>query len=266
MRGSQFVRALLVVASLLGAGSVGAAEPMGLLVPAYFYPEGKGLTWWANLASAARKAPVMVILNPDSGPGTTLDTDYLKVVQDARAAGARVIGYVYTLYGARPLAQVTRDINLYRDLYPVDGIFIDEMANAGDRTQTLYYSAIYQYVKALDPKYTVVSNPGTDAAEIYMSLPATDLMVNFEWTAATYKRYQPPAYMKKYGAARSAHLIHDSTNKPASLALVDTAAQRGAGWIYVTNDRGTRNPWDSLPGYWTDLVRKVCQRNGSAGC
>ena len=40
---------------------------------------------------------------------------------------------------------------------------------------------------------------------------------------------------------------------------VQLAVKRNAGYVYVTDDRGS-NPWDTLPSYWTaevDLVETI---------
>ena len=56
------LKGLAVLAGL--TYSVGAA-PLGLLVPAYFYPQAG----WDGLNYAASRVPLLVIVNPGSGPG-----------------------------------------------------------------------------------------------------------------------------------------------------------------------------------------------------
>jgi hypothetical protein len=38
--------------------------------------------------------------------------------------------------------------------------------------------------------------------------------------------------------------------------VVARARSRGAGWVYVTDDR-LANPWDETPGYWDALIDAV---------
>src|SRR5947207_2439540 len=99
---SQFKASCLVFAVLLIIAVVAAAPqatPTNLfpsctsaqpwdpafLVPAYFYPSGSecggSLGYWDCLAHAARTSPAMfrggtIIINPDSGPGTSYDSSY----------------------------------------------------------------------------------------------------------------------------------------------------------------------------------------------
>src|SRR5262249_10831163 len=70
----------------------------GALVPAYFYPAGKGLKAWQQLAADARSTTIEAILNPASGPGTKRDPTYVTVVGDFRKAGGKVLGYISTSY------------------------------------------------------------------------------------------------------------------------------------------------------------------------
>jgi len=51
-----------------------AAAPMGIMVPAYFYPSGN--SYWTAMSNTATLVPLIVILNPDSGPGTTQDANF----------------------------------------------------------------------------------------------------------------------------------------------------------------------------------------------
>src|SRR5437867_2765854 len=71
--------------------------PMGILVPAYFYPG----SLWTNMNWAAARVPLVAIMNPNSGPDTTQNPDYVAAVSSLRASGAKVIGYVSTSYTAR---------------------------------------------------------------------------------------------------------------------------------------------------------------------
>src|SRR5512135_1843995 len=93
-----------------------------LLVPAYFNASSN--TYWQDLADAARRVPLTAIMNVDNGPGTGLNPDLATAVDNVRAAGGHVIGYVRTHDGSRPLGDVEADIDQYHRLYHIDGIFV----------------------------------------------------------------------------------------------------------------------------------------------
>ena len=100
---------------------------------------------WDELCAAAHSINIRAILNPASGPGSRRDPNYAAVVQQFRAAGGRVLGYVHTSYGAREIGSVKSDIEAYIDLYDIDGFFVDEMAT--DPFLVPYYASLYAFIK-----------------------------------------------------------------------------------------------------------------------
>lgn len=103
----------------------------GILIPAYFYPSwwDPGVNLWDDLAAAASQVPLIAIMNPNSGPGGGSNADYTREVDALRLAGGRVIGYVHTSYGARPVDEVLSEVDAYYAWYNVDGIYFDEAAS-----------------------------------------------------------------------------------------------------------------------------------------
>ncbi|MGB7181476.1 MAG: spherulation-specific family 4 protein [Burkholderiaceae bacterium] len=252
-----------------GEPSIGAEVSAGrleLIVPAYFYP-GSEDTYWAALSSAAQQVPLTAILNPASGPGVSADSNYLRVTNDLRAAGGRVIGYIHTSYGNRPLTQVQADINRYLSLYPdIDGFFVDEMSNQNDSTSLTYYANLYGYIKAMNSDFRVVGNPGTNTAAQYLSLPAADAVINFESAKQTYNQYEVFEWVYDVPAEQFGHLVYKSRDAKAMRNVIKKAIRRNAGMVYVTNDK-LNNPWDSLPFYWNEQVNCVKLINeGARSC
>lgn len=242
----------LLAAALCACGIARAAD---LVVPAYFYPSGAGAAAWRTLAANAPSVRLTAILNPDSGPGSAADPAYTAAVAALRAAGGKVIAYVHTSYGQRPLSAVTRDIHAYLAFYPVDGFFIDEMANDASTAHVQYYQAIHDYIKALSAGYQVVDNPGTNLPEIYGSLPVADRFVVYEDTQAHYAAYRPDAWQAAYPADRFIHIVYDA---PAAKLAGDVAfaAAQHAGGVFVTTRR-LPNPYGGLPSYWPTEVAAV---------
>ncbi|MFO0889189.1 MAG: hypothetical protein U0790_08620 [Isosphaeraceae bacterium] len=52
-----------------GIEASGPGPPLGLLVPAYFYPAGEGLKSWERLIEAAGKVPIVAVANPGMARG-----------------------------------------------------------------------------------------------------------------------------------------------------------------------------------------------------
>ncbi len=101
---------LLLAAGLIGALTGVSAHPASaqtqrMAVPSYFYP---GAAW--TQMEAAAPTVGLAIINPNSGPGTSSNADYVKQVREAKAHGLKVIGYVHTSYGKRPFAEVKAEI------------------------------------------------------------------------------------------------------------------------------------------------------------
>ena len=249
----------LAIALLAVALSL-SAEPLGIMVPAYFYPTPGGL--WDSLSNVAVRVPLVAIPNPNNGPDTSQNPDYVAAVNAVRSAGGKVIGYVYTSYTARPLAQVQADIDRHLAFYAADGFFIDEMTDDALTNHLDYYAAIFQYVKAKGAQFTVVGNPGTNTEEDYFTRPTADALVIFEDNTG-YAGFTPSGWVTNHPARQFVHLPYNVTNATTMSNYVSLAVARNAGWIYVTNDKGA-NPWDTLPAYWESEISLVQSINQSA--
>lgn len=241
-------------------GPVQTAQGLEIVVPAYFYP-GQNSPW-VQMTAAADEAPITAIMNPGNGPGNSQDNNYVSAVNALRAAGGRVIGYVYSSYGARPLAEVTADIDRYRSWYAIDGIFVDEMANVGPAERLNYYKSIYDYVKGVDPKWEVMGNPGTTTIEQYLTWPTADRLMVFENVGAQYPGYAPSAWNANHDSDRFVHLVHTEPSADNMETALGLAVQRNTGGIYITDDV-MNNPWDRLPAYWQAEVAAVAQINST---
>ena len=253
--------AMAVVAGQSQASAAAVVAPststslMSLTVPAYFDPQGKGLALWNDLAATASKVATTVILNPNSGPGKFVDLTYPIAIAKIHAAGGKVIGYVSTSYGKRSLSNVATDINTYLSYYKVDGFFIDEMTSDGSTAHIQYYQSVYNYIKGMSPKLSVMANPGTDMVEQYASLPTADQFVTFEDTAKRYTKYTPAKWQANYPANRFVHMVIGASAADMP-AIVSYAATHRAGSVFVTSS-GMPNPYKNLGTYWSDLVAKV---------
>ena len=242
---------------LAGAGSApAAAADLRILLPLYSYP-----TWydaqaylWDDVAEAAARAPIVAIVNPDSGPGGgPPNDDYAHGLADLRAGGVGLLGYVATGYGARSAAAVKADVDLYDAYFGLDGIFFDEADNTTNHLA--YYEDLFAYVRARTNLETVVLNPGIGTVEEYFSRPACDAAVIFEVDAG-WSNHAPAAYATNYPASRFAVLPYAVPDEAGMRQAVDLAVRRNVGYVYVTDDAGA-NPWDSLPTYWTRFVDYV---------
>ena len=182
-----------------------------------------------------------------------------------RANGGRVIAYVSTVYGTRPIADVKADILKYKQQYSLDGIFLDEMTNNNNAANLTYYKDIYAYIKSLDPNYRVTGNPGTNTQPAYITGPAADTLVTFESSNTDYgpTGVAPSAWTASYATRRFSTLVYDAPTSAAMQTAVANAVTRRAGYVYVTDDGqkdvngDLTNPWDTLPTYWAAELSAV---------
>lgn len=220
---------------------------MNLLVPAYFYPSNNS-TYWDDLAAAAKTVETTVILNPSTGPGTSIDENYVSAVNKVREAGGKVIGYVHTSYGKRARAEVTEEIDRYISYYHVDGFFVDQMTTDTLDENIAYYQSIRDYIKGLGTLYSVTGNPGTMPDEVYLSHPLVDRVVVFEGSESSYASFLPSEWQSRYSKDKFAHLVYNANAQQMERAF-SLSSDNNVGNLYITGEK-TLNPYDALPDYW----------------
>lgn len=185
-----------VIATVLLAGC--AAQPdracHDALVPAYVSADA--------LLRLARQPslPSLLVVNPASGPGSAADAGYRRAITAAQDRGASILGYVPTAWGARPRADVQRDVERYRAWYGVDGVFLDEAAH--DDARLAHYRALADDARR-SGAVVVVLNPGVVPARGYFDV--ADVVVVFEGTYADFRAWEEPDWVADLDRA---HLVY----------------------------------------------------------
>ena len=248
----------------LNRKTAGPAE-LKILVPAYFYPNGPGLKEWTTLIQSAKgKVTLYAVVNPSNGSGATANADYAKIIQKAKTAGIRLIGYISTRYGERPIEEVEAEVKRWFDLYPdISGIFIDEFS--ADEQYVEYYASLKQSLLGTSPKAEIFANPGTNVTESSVTQGLADTFFLFENRAAVLPELQLPGWLKDYPPDRFGVLIYDEANTEAMTKHLEWAQKTGIAWVYITDrhqNGGVLNPWTALPTYWRQLTTGVTKLNG----
>ena len=255
-------------------GDVRAGDQVTILVPAYFYPSYLGSPW-DDLTTAASTVPVEAIMNPDSGPGTASNSDYVTAVGNFRQAGGKVIGYVSTSYGTRMLGDIQADIQAYLNWYNVDGIFLDEM---GNQVGSLDYVALYNWIKGLNPNLHVVGNPGIPFTQVEAYLAAADTLNIFEGPLTTttpdlanFVQYPNkgayaglPLWFEGVSSSQIANIVYDVTADWQAGLTLFKALGYNAGYVFIT-DENLPNPYAGLPSYWNEEVEAIALVNSLLG-
>ncbi len=210
------------------------------LIPAYVYPTLDPVGWQA-LAELGSRA--VVVVNPNSGPGSWIDANYQRVVQSLRDAGVAFVGYSDTAYGQRSIADVLRDHVVYVEYYGIDGIFLDQMPFRHPGYVDELADALRDSTVGL-----TVANAGCPVVDDY--LEQFDAVVMFE---NTYQRLdaskQDPTVFRQDVdpalAGRVAHLVYEVPAEHVDETL-GWLSRSGAGYVGIAcND---------APAAWCSLT------------
>jgi hypothetical protein len=230
-------------------GQAWAAVCQSIAVPAYFYPNPT--TYWDQSFAAAPTVGLMVV-NPASGPGSTIDSNYANVIARGRDSGVGLYGYVASGYATRSLAAVQSEIDKWKTMYGLTDIFIDEVTT--DTGHLPYYQSLNDYVKSKTPGAKTIANPGTVPAEGYTSV--ADIIIVFEGSYSSFNGFTFPSWFQNHPASKFWHLVYNVPNGASMQAALARTAQLNAGHVYITHDN-LPNPWNTLPPYWQDEVAAV---------
>ena len=221
-----------------------------LVVPAYFYSSA---TW--TQAADSKPAPDIILDISGVGAGNEPDAHFQAIVHQVKARGIKILGYISTVDGQRPAAEIETEVRNYKAWYGVTDIFLDRVS--GVEPQAAYYRQLVSYIHQLNAGSSVWLNPGEYPDQNYMSIG--DVVMVFEGTYDQYLSLHVPSWIDKYPASKFAHTIYATPISGLSQAL-KLATSRRAGYIYVTDGSGS-NPYGGLPSYWSreDSI-------ASAGC
>ena len=244
-----------------------AEQGTGILVPLYVYPANIHTNPVFNrlidLKRRYETVPIWVIVNPDSGPGKTVDANYVKAIDRLQGAGCVVLGYVSTRYGKRPEAEARKDMEQWLKMYPrIQGLFFDGMIYE-DTPEAVKYQAGLNALAASLGFWPTVGNPGADTPGRYFAAKAADVIVIHEgenWPDETRIKGDYFGGYSDFPPFSRAVLVHSmKTFDAKSLAMI----RKYARWVYVTddpyrlNDPKADNPWDSLSKHMEALCEEL---------
>lgn len=214
-----------------------------LAVPAYFRPGPD----WRRLAAADPMVGIAVV-NVDSGPGTQQIVEYGPALSAVRDAGVQVLGYLDTAHASRPIADVLADVERYRTWYGTTGYLLDQ-AHVACSSLDDYYGPLRDAIRRIDPNALIALNPGVPVPECFMDV--ADVLIDFEGSSAAYLSCTSALWRAAYEPSRFWHIVHGAP-PDALRAILDAAALRNTGWMFITDQPIDGGPagsylYDRLP-------------------
>jgi hypothetical protein len=220
-----------------------------VLLPLYVYP-GSSASAWSSVTAAVAAYPSVqwqIVINPDSGPGSTQypDSNYIAGISELNGYdNVQTLGYVDTAFTNRAYADVQADINTYAGWADytganigVDGIFFDDVTTGTTTADYTYMQNAANYAYDTIPTDTtyVIFNPGTLSPTQYFDY--ADTIVEFENTYANYEGQTTISTFPSGYRHQSAILIHDTPTTTTNVQTpVDTMHTDGVGAFYYTYD------------------------------
>lgn len=215
----------------------------GLIVPAY--------AWWGvrdfwDKLKSVEGVKMIVIFNPQSGPGDEKDENWEKLISFFKSMRHIPVGYVHTSYGKKSTTEVKREIDLWLEFYPeIEGFFIDEVSENLD-----YYKFLWNYIKRKG-NFVVILNPGTTLPEKFDDI--SDVIVYYE---GEYIAYYEGEYSNILTNTWSdgAVIIHSFEGEVGK--IIGELEKRKVNWFWITDDT-LPNPYDKIPTYFDEILEKI---------
>ncbi|RUM44192.1 MAG: hypothetical protein DSY46_06215 [Hydrogenimonas sp.] len=234
-----------------------------IFIPLYSYPKwwaGSGSYIWQKIIDVKKRHPdieVVAIVNPFSGNFKEKNRDFVEGIHELTANGIKVVGYIYTSYGERPLQEVFENIERWSHFYKeagVQGIFFDETST--DPKKLDFYTSITNYAEAQGLPFTIL-NPGVTTNQAYIDAGIANVVVAFESPYATW-RDTPPSHFNRPSRLTALALLIYNMQGDKVTELHTFAKEHGFTYLYYTEDGEDGNPWDSVSAYTSkeaDLLR-----------
>ncbi|MEU1848335.1 spherulation-specific family 4 protein [Streptomyces sp. NPDC019990] len=225
----------------------------GVGVPGYAHPL-LAPTEWGGLTRPGTPLH-WVVLNVADGPGTRPDPQCLEAAGRLRNAGVRVLGHLDTRYGTRNFEELISDAHRFVDWYKTGGFLLDrcpaDHAGLSELRRTVATLRVIREGAHIVLGHGIHPHPGyADFA---------DQLVTFSGPWSDYRWSQVAEWTADHPPERFCHFVHSVPHASLGEAL-GIARWQGAATVYFTDrtDRGGRtDPWESMPGYWDDIVSRI---------
>jgi hypothetical protein len=233
--------------------SAASYSKSGIVIPLFSYPSSN-IQEIIQVARDYPSVPIMVIVNPQSGPGGSYSSSYATAIQELRSAGITVIGYVSTEYASVSISSAETQVNLYHSWYPdINGIFFDQMSNV--HGNEWYYSTLKNYVHS-QGMTMAFGNPGTSVPSSFIgTMDVICIHEDGTFLSVSSIASRTMGYPKSNFAYMEYGMALPSESYVTSVANY-------IQWIYFTNGAWP-TPYSVLPSYLSSLASYLSATPGS---
>jgi hypothetical protein len=215
-----------------------APAALDYAVPAYFHPAVAREEWHL----LAQQAAVLrfVVVNVHNGVGDEVEALYTEVTEELLAAEVRLVGYIDSAYGERPVNEIVAEAHTYQSRYAISGVFLDQVS-AGLELLTQYEKYTLG-LRAAGVRF-IVLNPGVHPHPGYIDLANVTVTYEGPWDA--YAQMVEPPWVLSRPPSRFCHLVHET---PHAVAADPLTAMTGRHTRTVCLTEGEApNVWGRLP-------------------
>ncbi|MEU0224188.1 spherulation-specific family 4 protein [Streptomyces sp. NPDC006284] len=235
------------------AGTASTGLTTGLGIPGLAHPllaAGE----WAGLTCPGTPLH-WVVLDVADGPGAHPDPHCLAAVGRLRNTGIRVLGHLDAAHGTRGFGELVSDAHRYLDWYRVDGFLLDRCPS--DRADLPEVRRTVNTLRVIRDDAHIVLGHGTHPCPGYAD--TADQLVTFSGAWSDYRWSQAAEWSADHPPERFVHFVHGVPRGHLEEAL-RIARWQGAATVYFTDrtDRGGQaDPWETMPGYWDEIVSRI---------
>jgi trimeric autotransporter adhesin len=248
---------VLIISLSIAAAPAAQAASESIVTTLDAYPT---LSSWGQVEAAAPtvSASIIDICAPDGSgsgcngsPADAANPAWPPTIQALEAAGITPLYYIWTDYGATPLATVESELQNAITWYGVASPMFDGTSSSA--SEASYYQSLYNYAIAAGAK-TVMFNPGTIVPQSYMFGP-NEILQMFEGSEAQFQAASFPSWMAGYPPSEFSATISAGTS-PGLPTDISDAQEAGIGNIYVDDEAEPPN-YSTLPAFWSTEVQDV---------
>lgn len=228
----------------------------GVFVALYMYPSGTGWTHWQKVIDAKLahpSVPIVVAINPSSGPGSYRDTNFVNGINKLHNAGIIVLGYTYDNYGTRSLSNLRADVDKYRNWYNADGVFIDEFTNKLGFEN--HYREVTAYAKSVGMVMTM-GNPGTDVPRSYIgTVDVINITEGVGYAPMSWLQFcvlcTTTGWHDDYDKRNFAYIRYDIDWLDTNYVI---ESSNWVGLLYIHSGDDSNHRWFNVPSYLMEEV------------